>query len=458
MKILLISPSRNPETKTPKGIRIPEIALLIVAGLTPEKHEVTILEEEVDDISCDIECDLVGISCMTSNAPRAYYFAREFRKRGKTVVLGGVHPSILPEEAGRFADSVVIGEAEGVWRELLKDQERGNLQPFYQKREPSLDTYVNVRQRETVNRSLFNVKPIVTTRGCPYNCDFCCVHDIYGKKIRHIPVENVVQDIADSGTKNFIFLDDNIIGDVSYAQELFAAIKPLKIRWAGQASISFAKNEALMDAAAKSGCKALFIGLETVSASHLKTLRKSPKKIEDVEEAIKKINGKGIHFHPSLIFGFDDDTRDIFKETLDFLERNAVSSASINVLTPYPGTKVYSDFSKNGRLLTEDWKHYDHCTTVFHPKNMSARELQEGTIWTKREFTKLPSVLRRLPSHLTKLPYHLAFNLGSSKGVKNEIRHLPELISTLYKGQPAGSLLSGSSGHLPPSPAPHVQK
>lgn len=443
MKILLISPSRNSETKTPKGIRIPEIALLIVAGLTPDEHEVTIIEEELDDVSFDTECDLVGISCMTSNAPRAYYFAREFRKRGRTVVLGGVHPSILPEEAGRFADSVVIGEAEGVWRELLKDQERGNLQPSYQKREPSLDTYVHVRQRINGNRSLFNVKPIVTTRGCPYNCEFCCVHDIYGKKIRHIPVENVVRDIADSGTKNFIFLDDNIIGDVPYAKELFSAIKPLKIRWAGQASISFAKNEALMDAAAKSGCKALFIGLETVSASHLKTLRKSPENIEDVEEAIKKINGKGIHFHPSLIFGFDDDTRDIFKETLDFLERNTVSSASINVLTPYPGTKVYSDFRKNGRLLTEDWKHYDHCTTVFQPKNMSARELQEGTIWTKREFTKLPSVLRRLPGHLTKLPYHLALNLGSSKGVKNEIRMLPELVSTLYRGQPPGNLLSG---------------
>jgi radical SAM superfamily enzyme YgiQ (UPF0313 family) len=443
MKILLISPSRNPETKTPKGIRIPEIALLIVAGLTPDEHEVTIIEEELDDVSFDTECDLVGISCMTSNAPRAYYFAREFRKRGRTVVLGGVHPSILPEEAGRFADSVVIGEAEGVWRELLKDQERGNLQPSYQKREPSLDTYVHVRQRINGNRSLFNVKPIVTTRGCPYNCEFCCVHDIYGKKIRHIPVENVVRDIADSGTKNFIFLDDNIIGDVPYAKELFSAIKPLKIRWAGQASISFAKNEALMDAAAKSGCKALFIGLETVSPSHLKTLRKSPENIEDVEEAIKKINGKGIHFHPSLIFGFDDDTRDIFKETLDFLERNTVSSASINVLTPYPGTKVYGDFRKNGRLLTEDWKHYDHCTTVFQPKNMSARELQEGTIWTKREFTKLPSVLRRLPGHFAKLPYHLALNLGSSKGVKNEIRMLPELVSTLYRGQPAGRLLSG---------------
>ena len=440
MKILLISPSRNPGKKTPKGIRIPEVALLIVAGLTPEEHEVTIVEEEVEDVSFDTECNLVGISCMTANAPRAYYFAREFRKRGKPVVIGGVHPSILPEEAKQFADSVVIGEVEGVWKELLQDHEKGKLQPFYQKLEPSLDTYINMRQRKTLNRSLFNVKPVVTTRGCPYNCEFCCVHDIYGKKIRHIPVKNVVRDIVDSDAKNFIFLDDNIIGDVSYAQELFAAIEPLHIRWAGQASISFAKNEALMEQAAKSGCKALFIGLETVSPSHLKTLKKSPKKLEDVEEAIKKINGKGIHFHPSLIFGFDDDTRDIFKTTLDFLERNKVSSASINVLTPYPGTKVYTDFQKEGRLLTDDWKHYDHCTTVFHPKNMSARELQEGTIWTKREFTKLSAVLKRLPHHLNKLPYHLALNLGNSKGVKGEIRQLPELVSRLYPGQTGGSL------------------
>jgi radical SAM superfamily enzyme YgiQ (UPF0313 family) len=404
MKILLISPSRTPETKTPKGIRIPEIALMILAGLTPEEHEVTIKEESVEDISPDENCDLVGISCMTSNAPRAYRLAGEFRKRGRTVVLGGVHPSILPQEAKQYADSVVIGEADGVWPDLLEDAKKGALRPFYQKKEPSLETYINLRRSAPVNRAVFNVKPVVTTRGCPYNCEFCCVHDIYGKKIRHIPVPNVIRDIEDSGTRNFIFLDDNIIGDVPYAKELFGSVKPLGIRWAGQASISLVKNESLMRMAVESGCKALFIGLESVSTSRMKSLRKSLKSSEEIEEGIKRLKAWGIHFHPSLIFGFDDDTTETFKETLDFLERNNVSSASLNVLTPYPGTKAYEDFRNDGRLLTNDWTYYDHCTTVFHPKRMSARELQEGTLWTKREFTKLPAVLRRLPDNLDKLP------------------------------------------------------
>jgi radical SAM superfamily enzyme YgiQ (UPF0313 family) len=436
LKILLISPLKNEGIKKPRGVRIPEMALLLIAGLTPDKHDVTIIEEEFDDVSFDKECDLVGISCMTANAPRAYYFAEEFKKRGKKVVLGGIHPSILPREAIQFADSVVVGEAEGVWQGLLEDCERGKLKSFYHKDSPSLDTYVHIKQRNGEKRARFNLNPVITTRGCPYNCEFCCVCDIYGKKIRHIPVEHVVKDIADSERKFFIFLDDNIIGDPRYARELFTAIRPLRIKWIGQASITFINNEELIKLAVESGCKGLFFGLETVSKSHLKRLRKSLKEIDKVEEAIKRFKGYGIYFHPSLIFGFDDDTKDVFKETLDFLNRNNISSASLNILTPYPGTKIYNTFKKEGRLLTHDWRYYDHGTAVFNPKNMTARELQEGRLWAKKEFTKISSVLKRLPYHLDNPIYHLALNLGAHITIRNEIKLLPELASTIYRNQP----------------------
>jgi radical SAM superfamily enzyme YgiQ (UPF0313 family) len=432
MDIVLISPARNPYVKKPKGIMMPQLALNLLEGLTPPEHRVTLIEEEIDSVDLEAQCDLVGISCMTSNAPRAYHLADEFRRRGRTVVLGGVHPTILPDEALGHADSVVVGEAEGVWQQLLQDVQAGRLQERYHRPFPSLEQYVHIRHRKGTKKRLFGAVPVMTTRGCPYNCEFCCVHDLFGRKIRHVPVENVVRDIVDSGGKTFLFLDDNIIGDPKYAKELFRAIKPLNIRWGGQASISFVRETEMMRLAAESGCIGLFFGLESVSKSQLIAMRKSLKDIEQVEEAIGRVQDMGIHFHASMIFGFDDDTIDVFPETLDFLARNRVSSASLNVLTPYPGTKTYEKFRNAGRLLTDDWRHYNHNTVVFRPSRMSALELQIGRLWAVQEYTKLPSTIARvLTDHVHPL-VHMAINLGSRKSINNEIRAFPSVATELY--------------------------
>ncbi len=441
MKILLISPCKDPSLRKPRFLMIPQLALHLIAGLTPAKHEVRIIEEEIERIDLDEECSLVGLSCMTSNAARAYELAGEFRKRGRTVVLGGVHPTLLPEEALRHADAVVIGEAEGVWLQVLEDFEGGRLQRTYHRACPPLDEYVDLKRRRQTGKRPFGVIPIMTTRGCPYNCDFCCVHDIFGRKIRHVPVANVVRDITDSGGKLFIFLDDNIIGDPGYARELFRAIEPLSIRWVGQASLSFVKNSELMRLAARSGCVGLFFGLESVSTSQLKIMRKSLKEVERVGEAIARVKEHGIYFHASLIFGFDTDTTETFPETLDFLERHRVSSASINVLTPYPGTRTYRQLREEGRLLTTDWRYYDHSTTVFKPRNMSPFELQAGRLWVAREFTRLPAVLRRLPANADHPAYHLAMNLGFRSGLRREMADLPRLATRLFPAEEAS--LSG---------------
>jgi radical SAM superfamily enzyme YgiQ (UPF0313 family) len=432
MKILLISPGINSENKTPKGLMIPQLALHILEGLTPPGHEVTTVEEELEGINLDKDCDLVGISCMTANAPRAYHLAKEFKARGKKVVLGGVHPSILPDEAIQYADSVVVGEAEGMWEKVLNDFEHNQLQKIYRQPPPSLDKYVPLKYRKSTKKRLFNIIPIMTTRGCPYNCDFCCVSNLFGKEIRHIPVNNVVRDIEESKGKNFIFLDDNIIGKPAYAKELFKAIKHLKIKWVGQASVSFVRDIELMKLAAESGCVALFFGLESVSEIQLKKMHKSIKEIKGVEEAVKKVKGLGIHFHASLVFGFDTDTKDIFPETLDFLQRNKIGTVSFNILTPYPGTKTYEQLKKENRLLTTDWKYYDHSTVVFRPKNMTPYELQSGVLWAQREFTKLSSIFRRLPGNLAHPFLYFAMNLASRKGAKIETKHLPTLTSELF--------------------------
>lgn len=431
MKILLVSPAVDSSKRTNKGLRMPQLALYIIEGLTPPGHEVKVVEEEAESLNLDEECDLVGISCMTANAPRSYMIAREFKKRGKTVIFGGVHPTIMPDEALQHADSVVIGEAEGVWETVIRDFQLGMLKKKYHNPEPDLAKYVPKNFSRLVQKRLFNIFPIMTTRGCPYNCEFCCVSDLYGKKIRHIPVKNIVHDIVDSNAKNFMFLDDNIIGQPKYAKELFRAIKPLKIKWVGQASISLVKDTELLQLAAESGCKALFIGLESVSVEQLKTMRKSIKEIKDLELALKKINKMGILVHASMIFGFDDDTQGTFQETLRFLVKNKIGTASFNILTPYPGTQTFCKMQSEGRILTTDWQYYDHNTVVFKPKKISPVELQVWKTQVRKKFYSISCVIKRFLGNLNNPLIYLAMNYGHMKQVKVEEKRIPFLKSNL---------------------------
>lgn len=434
MKILLISPTVDAEKRTNKGLMMPQLALYILAGLTPPEHEVKIIEEETEHIDLEEECNLVGISCMTTNAPRAYELCQEFKKRGKTVILGGVHPTILPDEALQYADCVVVGEAEGVWETLLEDFQNNNLKRKYHDPIPDLGKYFPKDFSKIIKRRLFNLIPIMTTRGCPYHCDFCCVTNLFGKKIRHVPIENVVRDIKESGARNFMFLDDNIIGHPPYAKELFKAIKPLKIKWVGQASVSLlVKDDELMQLAAESGCKALFFGIESVSEEQLKSMRKAIKDIEHLESALKKIKKMGILIHASMVFGFDNDTKEIFDETVRFLIRNKVSTVSFNILTPYPGTKIYEDLKNENRLITTDWRYYDHNTVVFKPKNMTPYELQIGKINARKKFYSISSVLKRLSGNLYSPVIYLATNYGHRKQVKVEAKRIPKLKSELFE-------------------------
>ena len=230
---MLVSPIRDQHQFTTGGILIPQLALFILQGLTPKQHEVKIVEEEYMQLDLNEECDVIGISCMTSNAYRGYRIADAFREKGKIVVMGGVHPSILPDEALAHANAVVIGEAEGVWEKILEDIESNNLQRIYHEPKPDLDRYIPKDFSTLPKKRFANLIPIQTTRGCPYNCDFCCVSDIFGKKIKEIPIKNVVKDIEASGSRNYIFLDDNIIGNKKYARELFKALIPLEISWVG---------------------------------------------------------------------------------------------------------------------------------------------------------------------------------------------------------------------------------
>lgn len=434
MKILLISPATDADKRTNKGLMMPQLALYILEGLTPKEHIVRIIEEETESIDLDQDCDLVGISCMTANAPRSYDLCKEFKKRGKTVILGGVHPTILPDEALQYADCVVIGEAEGVWETLIDDFKNNQLKKTYNDPVPDLGKYIPKDFKKIFQSRRFSLIPIMTTRGCPYHCDFCCVTNLFGKKIRHVPIENIVRDIKESGSKRFIFLDDNIIGNPKYAKELFKAIKPLNIKWVGQASVSLlVADDELIQLAADSGCKILFFGIESVAEEQLKTMRKAIKDIEHLESAFKKIKKMGILIHASMVFGFDSDTKEVFDDTVKFLIKNKICTVSFNVLTPYPGTKTYDDLKKENRLTTTDWKYYDHNTVVFKPKGMTPYELQMGKVNARKKFYSTRSVIKRLSGNLYSPLLYFATNLGHIKQVKVEGKRIAGLKSKLFE-------------------------
>ena len=434
MIILLISPSVDANTRTNKGLMIPQLSLYILKGLTPPEHEVKIIEEEIANIDLEQDCNLVGISCMTANSQRAYYFCHEFKKRGKTVVIGGVHPTILPDEALQHADGVVVGEAEGVWESLLNDFQNNNLKRKYCNPQPDLRKYIPKDFSKIIKKRLFNIIPLMTSRGCPYDCEFCCVTNLFGKQIRHVPIENVVRDIKEAHAKNFIFLDDNVIGHPRYAKELFKAIIPLKINWVGQASISLlVNNNELLRLAAESGCKALFIGIESVGEQVLHTMPKVVSKIKQLGKGISKVKKMGILVHASMIFGFDNDTKEIFKESVRFLKRMRVCTASFNILTPYPGTKVHEDLKYENRLITNNWRYYDQNTVVFKPRNMTPYELQIGKINAKKEFYSLLSVLNRVLGNLYHPVIYFAMNYGHIKQIKVEAKKLTKIKSELFE-------------------------
>jgi len=396
VKLLLVSPAHK-FRKGLRAIKIPQLSLHILASLTANDVDITVVDEEIKEIDFSLYFDLVGISCMTATANRSYQLSERFRQRGSKVVLGGIHPTILPQEAIRHADAVVIGEAEGCWADVINDFRKEKLQKFYHVPAPDLSKYPSPRRDFRIDSALFNCVGLGTTRGCPYLCEFCSVADFYGRKIRHRPISMVVEDIKQSGSKTFLVLDDNVTGHPEYSKELFEALIPLGIRWIGQSSISLSKDKEMLKLCRQSGCAALFFGLESVSPSSLVGMKKSLKSIEETEKAIEIIQDNGIAFHPSLIFGFDTDTKAIFDDTLDFLARTKLPTMSLNVLTPYPGTRIYQRFKDQGRIISYNWNHYDHHTVVFQPKNMTPRELAEGHHYVQSEFYSFSSILRHIP-------------------------------------------------------------
>ncbi len=398
MKLLIIFP-KWPEHSLWGEIyfRFPYLALTALAALTGAEWEVSILDENVEPIDFSRLPDLAAISLMTPLAVRGYEIADTFRKQGVPVVLGGIHPTMMKAEAKAHADAVVLGEAETVWPQVLADFKQGKLQPFYQASSYCSLSGLNIPKRELLRRNAyFFINTLQTSRGCPFDCEFCSVTSFYGRTFRTRPVYDVVEEIRRMEKGFLFFVDDNIVGAKTYAKALFRALTPLKVQWFSQASLSIVKDRELLELAQQSGCKGLFIGFESLSQKALDAMGKPVNRVDEYAEAVKVIHAHGIGIQGSFIFGTDNDDLSVFSEVLRFLEKTRIEAALFSILTPFPGTRIYQSLHKENRILHYNWEKYDMNHVVFKPKKMTPKQLQEGFNWAYKRLYGYRSICKRL--------------------------------------------------------------
>ena len=394
-------------------IQFPQLTMPLIAALTPCEHEVVHTDEIVEAIDFGRRADLVGITANTPSALHAYEVADEFRRCGVTVVMGGPHPTALPEEAAAHADAVVVGEAEGTWLRLLDDFSHGRLQPVYRASGHESLENLPAPRWDLIKGRRYGKAVTIATRGCPHRCDYCSVSLMYGTHMRFRPVDDVAREVAASPGKALVLWDDNIGADPAHAKELFRALTPLRRWWTSQCTLRAADDDEFLALAARSGCKALFVGLESISQPSLDASGKKHNTVEDYLRIIRRFHGHGIAVHAGVMFGFDEDDLGIFERTVDFLDRAHLDVATISMVVPMPGTSLFHRLEGEGRILTRDWSQYDgkkHC--VFRPARMKAEQLVSGTEWAARRFYSWGSIARRLLGSRCGLWWNLPRNLG----------------------------------------------
>lgn len=393
----MISPSWFPTYWNGGKVLAPPMCLPVLASLTPPGVKIHLVDENVETVNLAEPADLVAISCMTASAPRGYEIADHFRARGVPVVMGGMHPSALPQETAEHADAVVIGEAENQWPRVFADFAAGRPQQFYRTAQrPELKDLPIPRRDLLCTHRYLSVNLVQTARGCPHACNFCSVSPMFGRRYRFRPIPEVIEEIRSLGSRLVGFPDDNIVASPTRAKELFEALLPLDLRWVGQGDLSMAKDQELLKLMARSGCMAMFVGLESISPDSLAAANKRPNIGLDYQRAVAAIHRQGIDIIGSFIFGLDPDQPGVFRQTVDFAERVKLSAAQFSVLTPFPGTPLYDQLKKEGRITSFDWSLYNMRNVVYQPRNMTAAELLQGRRDAYRRLYSLPSILRRM--------------------------------------------------------------
>jgi radical SAM superfamily enzyme YgiQ (UPF0313 family) len=412
------------------------MGLALLAAYTPDEHEVEIVDEGVCEVDLNADVDLVGLTFMTPQAPRAYELAGAFRERGIPVVFGGVHCSTLPEEAAEHADSVVIGEADDIWTTVLSDARANRLKRFYKGGLVEPDQ-IGAARRDLLGRG-YVMPSVQTARGCPFNCSFCSVTLFNGGKYRARPVADVVREIESLDSGFLLIVDDNIIGSgsksVRRAAELFDALQGSGKLWGSQTSINVGDDPALLRRAAAAGARWFFIGFESIDAAALRVLDK-PINLRALSrgyaETIKRIQDAGIGVIGSFMFGSDSDSPDVFERTYEFIQQTRLDGVQLAITTPFPGTRLFKQIEDEGRLFRrnfpDDWRHYSAFEPVFRPQRMSVEQLVAGRQELARSLSSLTTTMVRSARTLnstrslfaTMTAYHW------TNGINSAIRKMP---------------------------------
>lgn len=414
MIIKLIQPAmkaRPMDTKL-KTRMAPSLGLLTLANLTPKEHEVIIENENIEEIDFDRPVDLVGITVTVDVMNRAVDIAKEFQKRGVSVVAGGIHITADPEKAAESFDAICVGMAERVWGKILKDKENNTLKKIYYDMDAMTgEEIVSPKYNIIDNKKYLYTNIISTSRGCPFKCDFCynsCKGTL--KTYVNRPIEDVIEDIKVLKTRHIMFIDDNFIGNPKWTREFLKAIKPLKLKWNAAVTSNIVDMPDLLDEMKESGCQSLFIGFESINSKSIDSVNKVQNTVEKYERLVDEIHKRGIMINASFVFGLDEDDRSVFKNTLEWIVKNKIETVTSHILTPYPGTKLYSSLLEENRIVDFDLSYYNTAHVVYKPKKMKAEELYEGYLQIYKDVYRFKNIIKRLPKSKKQWIPFLAFN------------------------------------------------
>lgn len=411
MNILLIQPRmrRRPMDTGLKAKMSPSLALLTIKALTPSCHNVTIMNENIEEIDYQVTPDLVAITVTVDVLNCAAAIAKRFRHRGIPVVAGGIHITSSPETARGLFDSILIGRAEKTWQPMLADLSDGQLKAEY--RDAYQDRFIQCPVYTVEHDTKYLYTNIISTsRGCPYRCDFCYNSGVNAMPYTNRPMEDVLKDIAAIGRKHILFIDDNFCGNPRWTMEFLDKLIPFKIKWSAAVCADVINHPALLDKMVKSGCQSLFIGFESINPVSLQQVHKNQNHVADYEKLVDELHRRGIMINASLVFGLPDDDVSTFSGTLKWLVKHKIETATAHIMTPYPGTRLYERMQEQKKIIDYDLSHYDTAHVVFQPDKMTRQQLYNGYIWFYKQFYSFKNIRRRLPDNRKQRIPYLCFN------------------------------------------------
>ena len=432
MKIALLAPAgamHRYNGSFSLALHYAPLTLTTLAALVPEEleAEIQLYDETAQTIPLNIDAELIGITAITGTSIRAYRWADYYRARGKTVVLGGVHPTLMPAEAADHADAVVVGYAERSWPQLLRDYRRGALRPYYRMEADFSLVGQPMPKRHLLKRSRYiTLNSVEATRGCLHACSFCVVPSAWGRHVYMRPVEEVAAEVEQLPGRLVIFVDVNLIANPPYAKALFKALSPLNKRWFGLVTSNIVRDEELFSLMVKSGCKGLLIGFESVTSPSLHSINKSFNKVDDYELLMKKLHDAGIGVNGTFVFGADGDDASVFPRTVETIQKLRIDLPRYAVMTPFPGTALYGDLERQNRILQRHWSLYDVEHVVIQPAQMTAEALQAGLEWAWRETYAWASIAERIAGFNSLFPIAIPPNLGYRSYARKLPRFSPQ--------------------------------